>query len=231
MDRKNGVLMRKDLFIISTIVAKTAIGQPPESSAWLGLQLPVSFNAKWTWHNDAGYRTLGFNYSAYQYLYRTGARYHFNKDWNTAGGLALFFTRSTLEKVDDIVPEFRGWQELAWNKGIGAKFSIQNRLRVEERWFAATKNIAAYYASRYRYRVSVTRMLTGKWSLQLADEYMRQSVKGKLGFNQNRVAVSTIYAISATTQLQGGYMWTLWPAASQHNLTMTFHKSMLWKQQ
>jgi hypothetical protein len=214
-------------FIISILIAKAAVAQQSETSAWSGVQLPVSFNSKWQWHNDAGYRTIGFSGSAYQYLYRTGARYSFTKGWSAAAGAAFFFTRTSYQKADhEFGKEFRLWQELNFNKYINGKCSLQNRIRIEQRWFNATQSIETYTAFRLRYRLSGLQKLSDKWGLQLANEYMQQSVNKKFSFNQNRVIASAIYSINQFNQFQCGYMWLLWPSSSQHVMVITFQKNI-----
>jgi Protein of unknown function (DUF2490) len=219
--------VKKGLLIISIAYAKIVVGQQPQTSVWSALQVPVSFGIKWQWHNDAGYRTIGFTSSPYQYLYRTGARYFFNKEWSVAGGIAFFFTRNSYQKADhEFGKEFRLWQELNFNKAIGKKFSLQNRIRTEERWFDAVGNKDAYYAFRLRCRLAGTEKLSDRWSIQLADEYMQQSVSNDFTFNQNRLMTSAIYNLDASSQLQWGYMWLFRPVLSQHVLTISFQKNI-----
>lgn len=212
-------------------MVKQAASQQPETSAWLSLQVPVNLNNKWQWHNDAGYRTIGFNPSPYQILYRTGARYFLTKEVSVAGGVAFFLTRATFKKADDeFGNEFRIWQELNLNTPIGKKFFLQNRIRSEERWFDKVQNKAAYYAFRFRYRFSGTFKLTAKWSVQLADEYMQQAIKGTFSFNQNRVISTAIYQFGSSASLQCGYMWLLRQTVSQHAAIISFQKNISWKQ-
>ena len=218
--------MKKHIFIISTIVAKTAIAQQPETAVWMGLQMPVIFTSKWQWHNDAGFRTIGLSRYAYQYLYRTGAKYNFNKEWNIATGLAFFLTRNSDQKSDhEFGKEFRLWHELNHNRQTNQGFSLQNRIRIEERWFGNVQNKPPYFALRFRYRLAVTEKISTKWSIQLADEYMQQYTNDNFSFNQNRLMVSAIYTFNNTAQLQFGYMWQLRPASlSQHIPGVSFQK-------
>ncbi len=219
--------MRTFFLILTTVAVKHAASQQPETSVWTALQLPVDIGNKWQWHNDAGYRTIGFSQSAYQYLFRTGARFFVNKKTSVAAGTAFFFTRASFKKTDDeFGNEFRIWQELNHTISIGKGFLLQNRIRTEERWFDAMQNKSAYYAFRFRYRVSGTQQLSAKWSVQLADEYMQQAVDGNFSFNQNRVIGTIIYQPEHSVSIQGGYMWMLRQAISQHAFIITFQKSI-----
>jgi len=217
--------MRRVLFFILLFVSKAIWAQIPDAGTWLAIQVPVNISKKWQWHNDAGYRTLGASISPYQFLYRTGARFTFNKKWSTAGGVAFFYTRSSYQKFNrEFGGEFRLWQELNGQHPISKSISLQNRVRTEQRWFAKTDDRSAYFGFRFRYRVAATKLLNDKWSIQLANEYMRQQANNSFTFNQNRLILTALYKFNPTSQLQGGYMWLKWPAESQHIATFTFQK-------
>jgi hypothetical protein len=217
--------MRVALVFIMFFISKTIWAQIPDAGTWLAVQLPVNITKKWQWHNDAGYRTLGASVSAYQFLYRTGARFIFNKKWNVATGVAFFYTRSSYQKFNrEFGGEFRLWQELNGQHPVSRSISLQNRIRTEERWFAETDNRSAYFGFRFRYRFAATKTLNDKWGVQLANEYMRQHANNKFTFNQNRLILTALYKFDPTSQLQGGYMWLKWPTESQHIATFTFQK-------
>ena len=220
--------MRRVFFIAMSIAAANkTLAQIPATGSWFAFQLPVKINDKWQWHNDAGYRTLGASLNPYQIFYRTGLRYILNKKWSVATGSAFFYTRSSYQKFNrEFGKEFRLWQEVNAQHPLSKTSSLQNRLRTEQRWFAETNSRTAYFGFRIRYRAAVTKAVTEKWSIQFADEYMRQQVNNKISFNQNRMMATAIYKINTTAQLQGGYMWLKWPNDSQHILTFTFSKNI-----
>ena len=227
MDRKNGIL-RLLLFILLLFFSIQLIAQSPATGMWLGLQLPVQINNKWQIHNDAGYRTLGNNIAALQYLYRTGIRYTLSKHWNTAAGVAFFFSRTSFNKQNnEFGKEFRFWQEVIYKTDIVKNLQWQSRVRIEQRSYAATSTKSPYHAFRYRLRTQLQEKLSDKWALVLADEYMQQYAFTKWNFDQNRLIVNAVYSFNKTTQLQTGYMWLRWPAnSSQHILTVSFQKNI-----
>ena len=218
--------MRRVFFIAMSIAAANkTLAQIPATGSWFAFQLPVKINDKWQWHNDAGYRTLGASLNPYQIFYRTGLRYILNKKWSVATGSAFFYTRSSYQKFNrEFGKEFRLWQELHVQPPLSKTILFQNRFRTEQRWFAETVNRSAYFGFRVRNRASVTKTFTDKWSVQLADEYMRQEVNKKFSFNQNRFIATGLFNINTSSQLQGGYIWIKWPASSQHIFTFTFQK-------
>lgn len=220
--------MRRFLVILFIGAINSAMGQQrPETGAWFAVYVPVNFSKNLQLHNEGGYRTLGSSVSALQYLYRTAVRYNFNKQWNTAAGAAFFFTRTSFTKTnDEFGHEFRLWQEMNYQGRLNKTLHWQIRIRPEQRFFEATSIRSKYTAFRLRIRPGITQKLNDKWSIQLADEYMRQHIKQGFLFDQNRLMLSALYHLNKTTQMQGGYMWLKWPSGNQHILTIAFSKTI-----
>lgn len=220
--------MKRIFFIAITISGSRISAQRPETGGWLAVQLPVYFSKHWQWHNDAGYRTLGASVVPFQYLYRTGIRHNFNRQWSTALGVAFFFTRTSFSKKNnEFGREFRFWEEANHQLDISEKLQWQFRFRADQRFFAATSVKAKYTAYRFRFRTGLTQKLNEKWSIQLADEYMQQQANQRFSFDQNRVILSGIYSLNQSTQLLGSYMCVTWPTEDQHILVIGVMKNIL----
>lgn len=221
-------LMKKIFVILFMTVAGNLLAQQrPETGQWYTLNLPVNFSKHWQWHNDAGYRTLGTSFDPVQYLYRTGLRYIFNKQWSSAAGVAFFFTKTDFDKTHhEFGKEFRFWQEVLHHQSLNEQLQFMLRLRTEQRFFSATSRKEKYTGHRFRLRPGFNQRLNEKWSLQLTDEYMRQVANGKFSFDQNRITLTGIHHFNKATQLQAGYMWLKWPDASQHIITISFTKTI-----
>jgi hypothetical protein len=220
--------MQRGLFIILLVItASTVNAQRPPTGLWTAVNMPVQLSTHWQWHNDGSYRTLGNSTAPLQYLYRPGIRYILNKKWNVASGVAFFFTKTDFEKSHhEFGKEFRLWQEGQLQESIGS-WKLQFRLRTEQRFFEATSLKSKYTAHRFRLKATATKMLSQKWGLLFANEYMRQIKKrAALNFDQSRVIVSAIYQPTSTLQIQAGYMWLKWPEASQHILSITVIKNI-----
>lgn len=220
--------MKKIIIIPSLLISANAFSQRPVTGIWLTAQLPISLNKKWQWHNDASYRTLGNSIAPLQYLYRTGLRYSINNNWNTAAGVAFFFTRTTFSKQnDEFAKEFRFWEEVIFKKDITHKIQSLSRFRIEQRNFAATSAKALYHAFRYRLKTQLQQNVSKKWVLQLADEYMQQYAHKAWSFDQNRILLNAVYALPNQATVTAGYMWLRWPAhSSQHILNISFQKTL-----
>lgn len=201
------------------------MSQIPATSNWFGLQFQINAGSKWAWVHDAGYRTLGMSASAYAYNYRTGIRYKSNETWSLAAGTAFFFTRSTYQKFNhEFGREFRLWQELSIHKPVSKAFSLHDRFRTEERWFETVAGRDAFFGFRLRDRLTVTKTVTEKWSIEFGDEYLRMLSDKKFSFNSNRILLLALYKMKGQAQLQGGYLWLKLPVSSQHVFTFTFQK-------
>ena len=199
-----------------------------QTIVWNTIQLPVQLSTTWQVPVDFSYRTIGFSSSAYQYTGRIGIRRYFNDRWSVATGVALFFTRHTFSKSDsEFGREFRLWQEALKEKKLNGKYSLQNRARVEERFFSTTSTNDAYTAVRFRYRLGLIRMITEKWKIQLADEYMEQLASRRFHFQQNRASISCAYIFGFLSQVQAGYIWSELSKSAQHFITLSFQKSIV----
>lgn len=220
--------MKVFFLIVLLLVTGIMLAQRPVTGLWLSTNIPVNLDKHWQWHHDAGYRTFGATVQPAQFLYRTGARYRFNALFNAAAGVAFFATKTDFVKTHhEFGKEFRLWQELNLTPELSKSWTAQVRLRTEQRFFAATSSKEKYKADRFRLRAALTKRLAARWSVQAADEYMRQLVKGKLNFDQNRVMLTGIYHSNKNTQWQAGYMWLQWPADHQHIVLLTFLKTIL----
>jgi Protein of unknown function (DUF2490) len=219
--------LNKLLTIGLVALSARAYTQTPPAELWVGANVTVAFQNQWQWHNDAGYRTNGVNLVPHQYLYRTGIRKIFSTKWNAAAGAAFFSTRISYNKADhEFGNEYRAWQEVnhqyEWKNG----FSLQNRFRAEERFFEEVSTRDAYKALRLRYRVGLTKRFAEKWTVQVADEYMRQLQQKQFLYNQNRTLVSLGHDLKKHVQLQAVYIWQQRPTGSQHILALLFQKTI-----
>lgn len=213
--------------ILFYLLLLPALAQEPEQGNWLSVQMNMQLSNKWEWHNDGGFRTIGPRFLSQQYLYRTGIRRLFNSKFSAAAGLAYFSTRTGFQKSDtEFGAENRIWQEGQHNWAMGEKVNIQNRIRTEERWFRTTGTTPAYFAFRFRHKVTAEWAFSPKWTLQVAEEYFRQWKAGNSTFNQFRLITQIRYRLEAVAQLQAGYMWLKWPDYVQHTLLIGFQKTI-----
>jgi hypothetical protein len=222
-------LLKVCLMIIICVINVAVMAQRPRQSVWIGATMPVQLGSKWYWHNDAGYRTLGIQTNAQQFLYRTGGRLQVSGAVSVASGIAFFFTRTSFSKENpEFGREFRTWQELLYEKKKGANLLLSGRLRAEQRYFESTAVTDAYTAHRLRLRGGFTVNVTDKWSVQVMDENMQQFSHSAFAFDQNRLLLNGCFQVNTATVIRAGYMWLLWPSSSQHVATVTYHHQINW---
>lgn len=220
--------MKRWLTIAFVFTFISAHAQDPASEIWMGASVPVLFgkNGSWQMHNDVGYRTNGMSVLPHQYLFRTGVRKFFNNRWNAAVGGALFFTRVSYNKEDVFGQENRLWQEVVNVAKITKKSNLQTRFRVEERFFEAVENKAAFNAMRFRLRSAFLQTLNKHWQLQVAEEYMQQLANRNFQFNTNRVAAAVIRSWEGQAQLQITYILQTRKNCEQSIVALSFQKSI-----
>lgn len=218
--------MRKIIFwILVGFVSKPAGAQQPATTHWITLQMPVVLNKHWQWLNEISYRTLGESFSLNQLFLRTGARYTFNEKWNVAGSSDLVFIRVYPQNAEkDFGKEYRLWQEVNFMQPIKNNFLLQNRLRIEEKYFTETKRMPAYHALRLRYRLALIKKISEKWSVQMYEEYMQQLTGNEFRFSQNRVYIGGACQFQPDLLLQFSYCWSKLSPWSQHIFAIVFQK-------
>ena len=216
------------IIILTMVMSKTQYIFSQEKIIWTSVSLPVRFSQKWQAPVDVSYRTLGFSSSAYQYTFRGGVRWNMSSSWSASAGFARFLTRNSFTKSDDVfVPEFRIWQDVVSEKKLKNRFTLQNRLRIEERFFDKTSESEKYSAIRLRYRIGVARLLGNKFRVQLAEEYMEHYSFSRFSFQQNRVYASCGLLLNAVTQIDAGYIWSRIPDVTRHYITLSFQRTIL----
>ncbi len=216
------------LFLL--INTKSGLAQRPTTGSWFTVQPTFSVNKKFIWHNDAGYRTLGNSVQALQYFYRTGIKYQLTKNFSATGGVAFFFSKTNFNKANhEYGHEFRLWQEANYLRQLPQQFQWQVRLRMEQRFFATTSLKSSYTTQRFLFRTGITKKVSKKWSLQLANEYMQQFVSKKFNLDQNRLIITGNYKLKHLAQLVAGYIYIIWPNDVQHIATLTFIKNFAFK--
>lgn len=203
--------------------AFVAVAQQKTESMWQTVQLPIKLSSKLSLQTDAGYRTLGISVLPRVFLVRTGLRYHFSTETNATAGVALFFSKTSLNKAEhEFRKEFRLWQEVQQQLKLMKHTSFVIRLRTEQRFFEQTGLQKKFDAYRFRYRGTLQQRLNEKLILQAGFEYMHQLEDGVSHFNQYRIQPSLLWKIKKQFQFQTMYMIVKTPDELQRVLWMTW---------
>ncbi len=145
--------------------------------------------------------------------------YIFNSNWGIAAGFTYSLQNpQTPHPVNNLtVPEYRPNQELNYTKNITSKFTIINRLRLDERFISKNNGIILQdgydFNFRIRYRMLLTYLLfTGiknnTTSAKLSNEIMFNAGKQIVynQFDQNRVYIGIEQSFSKHISAEIGYL-------------------------
>lgn len=197
------------LFWSFAVVGYAQVTTTYESMYWLRYYNQWTISQKWVWHNEVDNRRL-FNNSiqnqviAHSHLhYRAGA-------WEPAIGMTFSWQHAynPVSAHTLTVPEVRPFQEINHRTKLSRKASLQQRLRLDERFVHNTESgeiTTGYtFSFRPRYRIQLNYQISEKIMLKANDElfvYLR-----KQWFEQNRIYTGIEYSCTKKLGIELGYM-------------------------
>jgi hypothetical protein len=195
------------------------------------VQTPVIYNSNWQSLHELSYRTLGETFKLNQLFFRTGVRHTFNSKWNTSVICDVVHSRvKPYDKSDlEFGDEIRLTEEIRHRYPINKTYTLEHRLRVEERFFGETSLGNDYKALRLRYRLAAIKKLSGKWDIQLANEYLQQLLDENFKFSSNRLSFSGYFRYASNAHIEATYYWIKFPVQSQHVFSITFQNRIIVK--
>jgi hypothetical protein len=119
----------------------------------------------------------------------------------------------TLASVPLTFPEHRSYEQVTLSTSIG-KTTLQNRLRLEQRWLGRFNSINSskpdswIYLNRLRYMPRLDVPVTKRWYAAMYDEILIGFGKniGENVFDQNRIAVVAGYKFNPVFRLEAGFL-------------------------
>lgn len=188
------------LFLICTygVAAQTDFG------TWFTYKNNAKLSDNFTFNNQIDYRSFDVDFDDDQILVTSGFSYALSTDISLSAGYRF------LEAKNNFV-EHGMYQKISIKTSLN-KLKITNKFGVEERW------INGDLVWRYRAGVDLGIPLSEKIDLVLSEEVflMNQGTS----FNQNRLAVKTVYSISDAFKLNTGLMH--WQFNNFHRWVMQF---------
>lgn len=198
---------------LTTLVAQAQTH--PQALYWVRYQNILQLRPAWSWNNEADNRRFFAPDVAHQLIFHSRLHYKF-KAWDVGAGLT--YSRAYAQRPEigyqHVSQEFRPVVELSREK-IGKKFSIQHRVRLDNRFLEDQAGESVWQSSRFllriRYRLQLRVPLTfadegiPRLTLKLADEIMvndRDNV-----YDQNRIYASLEHALSKSLSLETGYIY------------------------
>lgn len=187
---------------------------------WMGYFNQTRFSNKWGSWAELHLRTRNDFFDQFsQSIVRFGLMYYISDGTRLTIGHAFVYNYP-LEGFQKItVPEHREWQQIQWH-GNFKKSKVMQWLRLEERYRRKLIKDSALgngYNFSYRLRYNVrcdyplkknNGNINGMMSLLINNEFMVNFGKQVIYnyFDQNRFFVGLKYQVSASTNLQAGYM-------------------------
>lgn len=223
---------KKWLWVLFLILFQNKIGAQTkqvtnQSLYWVRYYNQLSFNNKWTWHNEIDERRFFENNRQQQLIMHSKLHYSFLKNADIAVG----FTYSLQSPQDPnatnqlVIPELRPVLELNFNTPITTKLSIQQRIRMDQRFIHANngKELSDGYDfnCRFRYRLQLSYKLTSDinklpLTLKLQNEFMLNIGKNFINnqFDQNRIYAGFEQEFNKNFSVELGYLYCYQQRAS-----------------
>ncbi|MBC7746119.1 MAG: DUF2490 domain-containing protein, partial [Flavobacterium sp.] len=107
-----------------------------QSLYWLRYYDQLSFNTKWTWHNEIENRRFFEKNTQHHLIIHSRLHYKILKNADVALGLtySLQSPQNPNSSLDLVVPEKRLVQEINLSNPLSNRFTLQQRFRIDERF-------------------------------------------------------------------------------------------------
>jgi hypothetical protein len=191
-----------------------------QSLYWIRYYNQLSLNQKWTWHNEIDDRRFFENNTQHHLIVHSRLHYKISQNLEVAPGLTY-----SLQSPQDpnstsglIVPELRPVQEIMFSNLISKRFTLQQRLRIDERFIHKNDGKELLdgfdFNFRFRYRLQASYKINKNAAknttlLKVADELMINAGSNIIynQFDQNRVYVGVEQGISKSMSIDFGYLY------------------------
>jgi len=209
-------LKKPTIFFIAVILTVHAHAQESfdQYLYWLRYQNQLIFNSNWYLNTDFDNRRFFDPDVENQFIIHT--RIHYKKGpWDFGGGLTFSWAYAARPEngYKNPVMEFRPVVE-ANHEIPFKKFSIHNRLRIDNRFFEIPGESlldSSYYVMRFRYRLMFRMPLKFNEdkvpviTFRVADEIMLNTKENT--FDQNRVNITSEFYVTRNFTLELGYIY------------------------
>ena len=210
----------KTFFFIIIFVAIFAFDASSQSEVtrqsvyWTRYQNHLFFSPRIYWNNEFDNRR--FFHPDVQNQFIIHSHLHLKKNsWDFGAGVTLSWIYSQIQRevYDHPVAEIRGVTEASHQFQLG-KVSVQNRLRIDHRFFQEdpAKSVfeESFFVMRFRYRaqIGIPLILVNNETLlglRLANEIMLNHTGNT--FDQNRIYVTFDYKVMRNLTVEGGYIY------------------------
>ena len=187
---------------------------------WIRYYNQLKINQKWIWHNEIDDRRFFERNKQHHLIIHSRLHYKVLKNADVALGLtySLQSPQDPNSVSDLVVPEKRFVQEINLNNPLSNRFSLQHRLRIDERLIRNNNelNLLEGYAFnfRFRYKLQGSYRLnredaTNQTILKISDELMFNAGKQIIynQFDQNRIYAGLEQGLIENISAEIGYLY------------------------
>lgn len=186
------------------------------SLTWTQYFLEARFSEKIGVMVDGGVRFNDSFGERFLILFRSGIVWHFNNNLKAAGGYAYFQSMAPKNSGLRHIPENRLWQQLTYSIPI-RKLTLQNRVRVEERWID-DQNTRFNFRARYSLNARQELFSNEKFQFygvifhEIFFSYGEKTPASHL--DQHRTYLGAAWKITKQLAFTAGYQYIWQPLAS-----------------
>jgi hypothetical protein len=183
---------------------------------WLRFQNQLVFSPRVYWNNEIDNRRFIGPDVQNQLIYHSRLHYKTGK-WDLAGGITWSMAYAQIPENGSRAPiaEIRPVAEATHEQSIAQNLFMQNRIRVDSRFFQEERETSIFEESelifRLRYRLQVRFPLKRNddnvtlIGMRIADEIMINSTENV--YDQNRIYITTDFYINKSLSLEAGYLY------------------------
>lgn len=201
------------LFLINHSLAFAQKEVVHQSLYWVRYYNILNFNPKWSWHNEIDTRHFFVNSRQHQLIIHSRASYRLTDAWTIAAALTYSAQKPQNPDVTPrpVTPEFRTWQEAAYNQAFSKRFALNYRIRIEERFLSTHPGHFDFdephpFVFRHRYRAQLGYTIKkANLAFRVSNELFLNNFQGTL-FDQNRVYLSVEKRFNPALAVEVGYM-------------------------
>lgn len=190
-----------------------------QSLYWVRYYNQLNISPKWTWHNEFDNRRFFEGNTQHHFISHTHLHYRFHP--NVEAALGLTYSRQSPQFPHTpnrlVIPEIRPFQEIILTTPFTKRFSLSQRLRIDERFIhhnnSSTLLEGYNFNWRFRYRLQATFLLSKigakhPTGLKVSDELMVSAGKNIVFnyFDQNRFYVGIEHSFTKHFALEMGYL-------------------------
>lgn len=196
--------MKKVIILLLLIASTTGYSQSGSFGNWIMYFGQTPLSEKFSLHSEIQYRNHDFLLNDIeQLLIRGGLNYHFSKNIMFTVGYAYIPSYRLEDKLASAFSEEdRIWQQIIGKNNFNL-FSLEHRLRLEQRWIGST------YKGRFRYRLlaSIPFSINNKkkYSINFYDEIFLNTKRDET-FDRNRFYTALGYKLNSKQSIQLGFL-------------------------